>query len=481
MEPSGATASVFACNKLRSAIGDMIKLPSDEQYVSLSQGNWSPTTWKRPSCIAVPETSEQMATIVKIAVQAKAPFAIRSGGHSPNPGDANIDNGILISTTNLSQIDFEDRTKVVSVGPGAIWGDVYTALEAFNMSMVGGRVPSVGVGGLTLGGGLSYLSDQWGMVCDNVLAYEVVLSNGTIVEATATEHSDLFWALKGGSSNFGIVTRFDFTTVPLGQVWGGMQLYTGSEVPKLLAALNEYQSNPNKDLDANLIINTVPGTNDSALLTMVYLRPVERPAAFAPFYKLAPALEQIGLMTLPQLMNLFPGDALPRWAWYVTSFTPSDEAYARIHELLSSGPEVDVIKNITGGSLIGVVEPISASVALAGQARGGNALGLQAVNQTWMEVAVAWWDEADDDVANDALASIFEKVEAVTTELGIALEYKFMNDAHKSQAIIESYGDANVQRLRSIRDAYDPKHIFQSLLPGGQKIPSPQSAPPNCD
>lgn len=119
-----------------------------------------------------------MSKVVKIAVAQKARFAIRSGGHSANPGYANINDGILISLDRLTKTVFDPSTSLVSIGPGNRWGEVYEHLEQFNRTMVGGRVPTVGVGGLTLGSGLSYLTDLHGLACDNVVSYEVrVASN----------------------------------------------------------------------------------------------------------------------------------------------------------------------------------------------------------------------------------------------------------------------------------------------------------------
>lgn len=122
---------------------------------------------------------------------------VLAGGHSPIPGDSNIDTGVLISLKHLHHVSYDAETGHVSMGPGARWNDVYDELDKYNRTMVGGRVMDVGVGGLMLGCGLSYLSDLYGLACDNVVSYEVVLADGRIVEASATSHQDLFWGLGG--------------------------------------------------------------------------------------------------------------------------------------------------------------------------------------------------------------------------------------------------------------------------------------------
>lgn len=204
---AGATKrAVLACSQLKAALPDIVTLPAQvQQYDDLRDDNWSHTTWQRPACIAAPTRSDHVSALVKTLVKANVPFAIRSGGHSPNPGDASIgSNGVLLSLHALNTITYDAATGLVSIGPGARWGAVYDELDKYNLTAVGGRVMDVGVGGLSLGGGLSYLSDLHGFVCDNVVSYEVVLADGRVVEASADSHSDLFWALKGGSNNFGM-------------------------------------------------------------------------------------------------------------------------------------------------------------------------------------------------------------------------------------------------------------------------------------
>lgn len=173
-------------------------------------------------CFVSPTTAAQVSTIMKIVSFLRTPFSVRSGGHSPNPFWSSIDTeGILISLSNLDQITLSSGNSIASIGPGQRWGAVYEALDSYELGVIGGRVPTVGVGGLILGGGLSHFSPEYGLAADNVQNFEVgeshtplfcrlylnkiqvVLADGSIVDANASENSDLFWALKGGGPNFG--------------------------------------------------------------------------------------------------------------------------------------------------------------------------------------------------------------------------------------------------------------------------------------
>lgn len=143
-------------------------------------------------------------------------------------GANNIDNGVLIVLSNLTSIALSPDKKTLSVGPGFTWGEIYSYLQPYDLTVGGGRLSPVGVPGLLLGGGINFYGNQYGFSADQVTKYEVVLSSGKIVYATKSENKDLFWALKGGSNNFGIVTKFDITTIPSKKVWAGI-LFVGQQ------------------------------------------------------------------------------------------------------------------------------------------------------------------------------------------------------------------------------------------------------------
>jgi hypothetical protein len=182
---------VETCLKLHTHQPNLVTLPchNKDQFNHLSTQNWSQTVWQQPACVATPTCAADVSLLIKTLVQAKVPFAIRSGGHSPNRGDASIDGaGVLLSLHRLNHITYDAGTKLASIGPGARWDDVYTELDKYNVTVVGGRVMSVGVGGLVLGGGLSYLSDVHGLVCDNIVAYEVRFPLGGIIIRDCNVH-----------------------------------------------------------------------------------------------------------------------------------------------------------------------------------------------------------------------------------------------------------------------------------------------------
>lgn len=186
-----------------------------------------------PACVVLPETSADVAAFISTVSRiANCSFAIKTRGHAPAAGAANIDGGPTLDLSWLNTTDIAADHLTASVGAGSSWSDVYNTLQPYNKTVAGGRNGAVGVAGLTIGGGISYYSPQVGWTCDTVINFEVcssapnqivcvsrlnciqvVLASGDIVNANSTSHPDLYRALKGGGNNFGVVTNIDFATV----------------------------------------------------------------------------------------------------------------------------------------------------------------------------------------------------------------------------------------------------------------------------
>ena len=156
----------------------------------------------------------------------------------PVPGAADIDDGVLIVLTRLRTVSLSAEKTIATVGAGLTWGDVYNELKPQNLMVLGGRYAPVGVSGLLLGGGISHFSSLHGWAANQVQSYEIVTAESQILKVSRTSYGDLFWALKGGSSNFGIVTSFDLKAFPRSEVWAGT--LTTEDVDGLLGALAAY-------------------------------------------------------------------------------------------------------------------------------------------------------------------------------------------------------------------------------------------------
>ena len=306
------------CKTLSAALGDKVSYPRDFVYTQSVKSYWSQQEGQlAPSCIVSPTTSRDVAVTIEILNSLIAAgnkgifFALRGGGHTPFAGSANINQGVTIDLRSLNGIEISADRSVTSVGGGAVWRDVYLKLAAMNLMVAGGRVSNVGVGGLTLGGekyhrngatlstnslkigGISFFSPRKGLVCDNIVNYEVVLADGRIVNANVNDNSDLWVSLRGGSSNLGVVTRFDMRTFPQGDIWGGTLTYDISTAPRQLQAFAHFNGAGDYDEYAELIQNYA-FIGDMGLYIAVnsleYTKPVVNPPVFQPFTEIQPQL-----------------------------------------------------------------------------------------------------------------------------------------------------------------------------------------------
>lgn len=237
-----------------------------------------------------PRASEEVSTIIKLLdnskLQQSCQFSVRSGGHTPIPGSNNIDNGVTIDLLYMNGTTYNAETEIASISPAARWGSVYAALEPLHRMVAGGRGSTVGVGGFLLGGGISHHAPRVGLSCDNVVNFQVVLANGSIADANKTSNADLFTALKGGSSNFGIVTRYDMETFEQEDLWGGIVTWPASTADQHFKALVDFGLNPDRDPNAALIVfqgySTASPTN-VVRAAFDNTKPVARPDAYKEF------------------------------------------------------------------------------------------------------------------------------------------------------------------------------------------------------
>ena len=196
---------------------------------------------KKPRAIARCADVADVIRSVNFARENDLLLAIRSGGH--NAGGLGIcDDGLVIDLGLMKYTRVDPAARTVTVGGGCTWGDVDHATHVFGLATPSGIISTTGVGGLTLGGGIGHLTRKCGLSIDNLLAADVVLANGTFVKANADENSDLFWAIRGGGGNFGVVTSFTFKLHPIDILYGGPMLYELSEAADVMKWYRESDS-----------------------------------------------------------------------------------------------------------------------------------------------------------------------------------------------------------------------------------------------
>jgi FAD/FMN-containing dehydrogenase len=203
----------------RALAGDVI-VPADPEYET-ARRVWNGAIDRWPALIARCASVADVVDAVRFARSERLLTAVRGGAHNV-AGQGTCDGGIVIDLSALRDVQVDPIARTARVQGGALWSDVDAAAQAYGLGTPGGMISSTGVAGLTLGGGIGHLSRKHGLTCDNLLAAQLVTADGTVVTASEDEHPDLFWALRGGGGNFGIVTEFTFRLHPVGIVLGGM-------------------------------------------------------------------------------------------------------------------------------------------------------------------------------------------------------------------------------------------------------------------
>ena len=207
----------------------------------------------------------------------------------PVPGAADTNNGVLLALTRIATNTFNKDKSILSIGSGQVWDQVYSFVSPHGLAVAGGRYGQVGVGGLLTGGGINYFGQTNGWSVNSILGYEIVLGDSSVLEVSATAHSDLFWALKGGNNNFGIVTRFDMKTLPVTAAYTGGTTYTGDAITALIAAIAAFIAPGGGMDDLNTVINPIvditppDGTMRAGNIPFVRGNYTETPASIANF------------------------------------------------------------------------------------------------------------------------------------------------------------------------------------------------------
>ncbi|KAH6629582.1 hypothetical protein C7974DRAFT_463535 [Boeremia exigua] len=434
----------------------------------------------RPTCIARPKTTTDVATIVKtLSKFSTVQFAVRSGGHNTNIGFADIEDGITIDLSNMNEIQLQTPSEVVSVGPGARWQSVYAVLDPYNISIQGGRNGAVGVGGYLTGGGISFFSTQRGWACDSVVNFEVVLSSGAIVNANATSYSDLFAALKGGLNNFGIVTRFDLETFAQGPMWGGVILYPNSTDVELLETLTALKA---------------PGKyNPNVMFTFGFLYDSAKDSYMAQIAMYHSQPDNVNVSSLqtfadiqPQIYNSIrlasPGDFAGEGAetitqsyymdWSTTTFSITPLILPKIHESFKQ----------TSRALTADYSPANLTIAMsiqsvppAAPASKPNSLGFDPAlhpEDHLYNIGIAF--QYDDPAATESLRQAIKKftgdLDRIADAEGARDEHLYLNYAGDWQEVLAGYGNESLTEMRRVSTKYDGSGMFQKQVRGGFKL-----------
>ncbi|KAK1975617.1 FAD binding domain-containing protein [Colletotrichum cereale] len=439
---------------------------------------YSANAAQAPWCMVLPESTSDVSKIATIIDRNHCPFGIRSGAHSAFEGSNGIKNGVTVDFGYMNVTTYNESTKIASIQPGSDWGRVYTALDPYGVATVGGRASVVGVGGFTTGGGYSFHTNSAGFACDQVANFEVVLSNGTVVNANEKENADLWKALKGGSGNFGFVTRIDQHTIKGNKMWGGFVTYKQSDRDAVFNAYLNFADNMDKDpYSQNIVAMTYDktGYNLTAILTNVKAK-TDAPA-FKEYNSIANISNTLSVGTIAELVPQFTGPTpLGLYANWMVGQTAHDfrimdfiekkhKEYTRKMAAAAPGSDFNVLVQL---------QPVTQSIVYHGLKNGGNSMGLEDViadGPTLMWLIALTVDTLENQKIILPLALEYRKaIDTYAKSLGLYKDWKYLNYAWKDQRPLASHGEKTLNFLTSVSEAYDPNSVFQQLRQTGFKL-----------
>lgn len=427
---------------------------------------WNGRFDRRPTAIARCTGSRDVIAAVNMARQNHLLVSVRSGGHDYS-GRSICDGGLVIDVSAMRDVEVDAGSRTVRVQPGARWRDVDKATQVFGLATTGGTVSTVGVAGFTLGGGSGHLVRKHGLAIDNLLSAEVVTAGGELVVASERENSDLFWALRGGSGNFGVVTSFEFRLHEVGpEVLAGQIIYPFEQAAEVLSFYRTFMAEAPDEIQCYAFLIRIPPIDvfpeefhGQVAIDLVVAHsgdPADADAAIAPLRSLGtPILDGVARQPYVELQQAFDAGTPAGNRWYSKAHylaEVSDEAIDTIlaHTAQLPGAFTMVYLDAQGGA-VGRVD--SAATAFPHRKA-----------PFAIHIFPGWTDPADDDAMMD-WARTFHREMAPHATGGV---YVNLLDGDEPDGSHSAYGE-NYARLAEIKQKYDPSNLFrnnQNVEPG---------------
>jgi FAD/FMN-containing dehydrogenase len=439
----------------RSLRGELIE-PGDAGYDE-ARKVYNRMIDRRPRLIARCAGVADVMSAVNFGREQKLLVAIRGGGH--NAGGLGVcDDGLVIDLSLMNYVRVDPNKKTVEVSGGALWRDVDHETHAFGLAVPSGIISTTGVAGLTLGGGLGYLARRYGLTIDNLLAVEIVLADGQFVVASAKENSDLFWAVRGGGGNFGVVTSFLFQGQPVHTVYGGPMFWPMEDAEELMRWYRDFIVKAPDDVYGFFAFHTIPPAapfpehlyrKKMCGIVWCCTGPIKKAEkVFKPIRKFkSPAIDLVGPIPHPALQSLFDALYPPGMQWYWKADfvrTLPDEAIAQHVKHATTLPTLQATMHLY---------PVNGAASRVKK----SATAWWHRDATWTEVIVG----VDPNPAKK------EEISAWAKEYWSALHPYSSGGAYVNfmmeegeERIRATYGK-NYKRLAKIKKRYDPTNLFR--------------------
>ena len=457
-------------DELASGFGGEIVREGDEGYDE-ARKVWNGHFDRRPGLVALCRSVADVQAAVDFGRENGLTVAVRSGGHSAQ-GYGTWDDALVIDLAQMKDIEVDPDTCTVRAQAGLTWGEFDAATQEHGLAVTGGRFSTTGIAGLTLGSGSGWLERRCGLTLDNLLSAEIVTADGRVLTASAEENPDLFWALRGGGGNFGIVTSFTYRLHQIGPIiYGGMMVCLPDRAEEILRFLREYMADAPDDLGLGLAFISAPP--EPFVPAEMHFAPVvglvvcwtgdmeEGERVLAPIREVAqPVMDMVQPIPYTALQSMLDGGGPPGIRAYMKAeFMPelSDEAIATMaqHGASRPGPMVQLLLEPMGGA-IGRVDP--------------NDTAIGSRDAPWCYHALAMWMDPSQE-AEDAhigwARGLAEDLGPYTTTGA----YLNLTSDEGDERVRDTFGPEGYARLVELKDRYDPTNLFhlnQNIRPSAR-------------
>jgi FAD/FMN-containing dehydrogenase len=448
---------------LRDRVHGQVTTPEDEGYDD-ARAVYNAMIDRRPAVIVRPANAGDVMAAVALAAEAGADLAVRGGAHSV-PGFGTCDDGVVIDLSGMRGVRVDPQARTARADGGATWGDFNAATHAFGLATTGGIISTTGVAGLTLGGGIGYLARGAGLSLDNLVSADVVTAEGRFLVASEREHADLFWALRGGGGNFGVVTALEFRLHPVSQIYGGPMFFELSDAGDVLRWYREYIADADERFGGFPAFQIAPplpfipedrhGDTFLAFVSCWNGPEDEGERNLKPLRDVAPVVaEHVGTMPYPMLNAAFDALVPPglQHFWKANFVTELTDEIIDAH--LTHGPEVPVVNSTMH------IYPINGACHRVGA--GETAFTHREANFATV-IAGMWPDPAQNEANIKWVRDYYDATSPHSEEAG----YINFMAADDQDRIRVNYG-TNYDRLVEVKRAYDPGNVFhlnQNIAP----------------
>jgi FAD/FMN-containing dehydrogenase len=442
-------------DQLREQVGGDVIAPGNDAYDE-ARTVYNAMIDRHPAVVVRAASVSDVTAAVNFARENGLDLAVRGGGHSV-PGFGTCDDGVALDLSGMRTVTVDPKSRTARAEGGATWGDFNDATHVHGLATTGGIISTTGVAGLTLGGGIGYLARGLGLSCDNLISADVVTADGRSVVASEDENADLFWALRGGGGNFGVVTSFEFRLHPVETIYGGPLFFEVEDAGTVLRFFREFIADAPEEFGGFPAWQIAPplpfipeNRHGDTFLAFVacWAGPVDQgEAILRPLHDVAPVVaEHVGEMPYPALNSAFDALVPPGLQHYWKANFVTELSDAAIDAHLEHGPKVPVVNSTVH------IYPINGACHRV--ASDATAFAYRDAN--FAPVIAGMWPDPAQNEANISWVRDYYEATAPLSQEGGYINFMAGDDQDRIKA---NYG-GNYDRLVQVKRTYDPDNLF---------------------